>query len=325
MRFFTLFLGIIFIGKAFACESRLQSYEFECAHQDHYQKIEKDFLLYEMSPLKLRGFIIPQIVGRIEFIGQKNALLNRPLETLSTIGQYTIWKNTSKAINKLNPILIEVSDVIKLQSNLFAGKNFNELYKGQIGKLRTHNSVVNPTIKYSCEDEKINLALLELFENYDLQTEEGYPLLTIQNLVDCKDKKEVRSGTLVFYKNASVKSELNRWVVDFSDTLSRYEAGEALNIPPYRYLADMRRWFTAIAPFSVGNAQVAEALLLYATNKLHLPPIVENLEASSMLLGVEENRKNVLNRLNDSLKFFEGCLFENKTKLVSNECSLLPN
>lgn len=195
--------------------------------------------------------------------------------------------NTPKFILNLSPLLIDIADVTKLETFLSENK---------IGKLRTNNAEIHPTITYSCEDEKLTGDVIALLNDYDLTNDEGYPLLSLKEIISCKDRKDIKGGKIVFFKNASVKVELNRWIVDFNDTLNRFEKGERLEVSPYHYLADMRRWFVALAPFSNGNEAVADALLFYATKRLHLPTIAPAKEIT-FLQTLEQSRKEVIDQI----------------------------
>lgn len=315
MRFYFLLLGLFFSTNTFSCDPRMKDYEFECSYQDQFNKLKTDFNKYNSNPLTLKGHLLPHVLGSQDYHSKKNEYLNRTNESLSGNSQWITWKKTQDYITKLNPISLEVSDIVKLQSKILSSKS--------AGRLRTSNAEINPTITYSCEDEKIDNGVISLINNYDLTSDEGYPLLSITNISDCKNTTRIKSGKIIFYKSASVRSELHRWVIDFNDTLLRYEDKEFLDISPYQYLADMRRWFMAIAPFSEGNQNVAEALILYASRRLNLPPLAHPKRGIPTLLSQEENRNQVTQQLKESLIFIEGCLFEHKTNLVSEECSSL--
>ena len=323
MRFYLLLLSLALSVNAYSCDSRMKDYAFECEYQDHFNKLKTDFKTYSISPLELKGYLLPFVLGDRDYYAKKNEYLNHSKENLATNRQWITWKNSQNITTKLNPIVLEITDVVRLQSNLLSTKSLGDIFNTKLGRLRTGNAEINPTITYSCEDEKINNDVIALFNDYDLKTEEGYSLLTIKNIIACKDSKDKKSGQIVFYKNASVRSELNRWLVDFNDTLSRYDANETINVSPYEYLADMRRWFVAISPFLEGNESVAEALMLYATNRLNLPPMGQPKQGTAILFSAEENRNQVMKRMKESLTFFEGCLFETKTKFVSEECRSL--
>ena len=224
-------------------------------------------------------------------------------------------------VTKLNPVFLDIKSLQKVHASLTTGKAFGDFINSS-NKLRIGNGEINPSITFKCSEQKINNDVLLLFDDYDLKTTEGYPLLTLKEIVNCPDDKALHSGKLVFYKNASVPIELNRWLVDFNDTLARYENNKVIEIAPYSYLADMRRWFSALAPFSYGNEDVADALMLYATKRLHLPPLGQKIK-NPYLLTMEDNRKRSEQDLKKNLTFFSSCLYEIKTNLVSTECSPL--
>jgi hypothetical protein len=324
MRFFVILFSFIFVMDGHSCDVRMQGYPFECAYQDHFNKLQNEFKTYNISPLNLKGYLIPHIVGVTDYNSKKNIYLRHADANLANNQQWNIWRNPPDFISKLNPVFLEINDVIKVQSNLYPAKSLKDIFNSKIGKLRTGNAEINPTLSYGCEDdEQLNNKIVTLFDNYDLKTEEGYPLLIIKDVKNCKNSQDGKSGKIIFYKNASIKTELNRWLVDFNDTLSRFEMGQVLDVSPYQYIADMRRWFMAISPFAIGNASVAEALMLYANSRLHLPPVGQAIQSSPFLLTVKDNRNQVIDHLKESLTFFESCLYETKTNLISDECAPL--
>ncbi len=309
--------------KVYSCDSNLKAYSIECAHQDQFNKLSAEFKTLKLEPLKFKGYIVPLIIGSKKFDANKNGYLNHSIETLSTNRDWNIWKKSEALVSKLNPVSINLSDVTKLHFHLLSTGSLSDYLNANLGKLRTSNAAINPTIDFSCEDEQIDKEVVDLFKNYDLTTDEGYSLLTMDNIIDCRGAKNRKSGKIIFYKNASMQNELNRWIVDFNDTISRFSKSETLDVSPYQYLADMRRWFMAISPFSEGNQNIAEALLHYATHRLNLPPLTQTNRRIPILLTVEENRDQVMKQMAASLVFFENCLFEIKAGPISEECKVV--
>jgi len=242
MRFCLILLTLITAGNVFSCDEKLRDYIFECQYQDKFNNLKNDFSKYEKNPLSIKGHLLPHVLGNKDYYANKNEYLNHSKEHLKSNQTWQTWTKMQNYITKLNPMSISITDIVKLQSKLINSKSS--------GRLRIGNAEINPSIMYSCEDDKINNDVIYLINNYDLMTEEGYPLLKLENISECKNSKNLKSGKIIFYKNAAVRSELNRWVVDFNDTLQRYENKETLDISPYQYLSDMRRWFMAISPFS---------------------------------------------------------------------------
>lgn len=316
MRISLLLLIITSCSNVFACSEVLKPYAQECQMQDRYQKLYKEFDARSINMNDLKGFKIPRALGKHSYHSAKNDLLNHSETTLPKNRDWQVWSNGQKFINELNPTYLEFSDLIKLHKNLFAGKS-------DLGKLRTSNGETNPKLKLSCGDKILNNKTFNLLFEYDLKSIDGYPFLILGNVKPCDDKN-FSSADLYFYKGASVKKELMRWLTDLNDMISRYEAEIApIDFGPYNYLSDMRRWFLAIRPFNMGNEEVAGALIDYAANRLQLPPLSLGDLAAPIYLSVSENREDTLAKIQDTLVFFEGCLFENKMKLISSECSPL--
>lgn len=313
MRFYFLLLSLAFSTNTFSCDPRMKDYVFECSYQDQFNKLKTDFNKYNANPLTLKGHLLPHVLGAKDYQSKRSEYLNNSKQSLEGNLQWITWTKTQEYVTKLNPLSLVISDIVKLHSKISTSKS--------MGKLRTSNAEINPSILYSCEEEKIDSGVVNLIRTYDLTTDEGYPLLSITNISDCVNSRETKSGKIVFYKSASVRSELNRWLVDFNDTLLRYEDKEFLDVSPYQYLADMRRWFMAISPFTEGNQQVAEALMLYGSRRLNLPPLALPKRGIPTLLSQDENRSQVIQQMKGALIFFEGCLYEIKTNLVSEECS----
>ena len=210
---------------------------------------------------------------------------------------YLLNFSSPNVLYNFNPIGLEYRDLLKMHKSLFEGKILFS-HHPDIGKLRVENGETNPKMIFTCEDKKLNQSLLNLLDDYDLQSNEGYPLLVLEKTKQCADKN-FYSSTLVFYKGASIKIELNRWLVDFNDTLARYETNnDQYNIAPYKYLADMRRWFLVLKPFNFGNEEVVDTLVDYACNRLQLPRISLNENVSPIFLSVLENRNLSIKNFN---------------------------
>jgi len=314
---------LIFCSRAFACSEAMRLYEKECKAQDRYQKLTVEFGRdYSIKMTDLKGFKIPHAIGKATYFSSKNDFLNHSEITLTQNREWQIWNNGQDFIKDLSPVYLDFGVIAKLHKNLFSTKNiFN--YSTDLGKLRTNNRETNPKLNLSCNDRILDDSLFNTLSDYDLKSSEGYPLLSLGNINAC-DEKNFSSADLYFYKGASVKSELVRWLNDLNDMLSRYENGATtLDISPYNYLADMRRWFLAIKPFNSGNEEVIAALNDYAISRLQLSPLTYSDDVSPIYLTVSGSREITANKVQEALSFFEGCLFETKTKLVSPECSSL--
>lgn len=307
---------------AFACSEALRPYEEECKAQDRYQKLLSEFKTYSIDMNNLKGYKIPKAIGKNPYFSSKNELLNYSEAVLPKNKDWQVWSNGQKFINDLSPILLEYSDIPKLHKSLFAGKSFFSS-PGDLGKLRSNSAQTNPKITLTCFSKVLNDKNIELLSDYDLKSAEGYPLLSLENINGCEDQS-ISSAELYYYKGASVKTELVRWINDLNDMIYRYESASApADFGPYHYLSDMRRWFLAIKPFQSGNEEVVAAILDYTAKRLQLTPLSLGDLAAPVFLSVDENRKGTLNKIHETLTFFEGCLFETKTKLVSSECSSL--
>lgn len=299
----------------------MKPYNFECKSQDRFRSLTTEFKTYSITMSDLKGFKIPKAIGNLSYFSAKNDFLNHS-EVLSQNKEWQIWNNGQKFINNLSPVYLEFSDILKLHKNLFASKSFID-FGSDAGKLRTNNGETNPKVSMKCSDRVLNEKLFNTLIDYDLKSDEGYPLLSLKNINECEDKK-YSSADLYFYKGASMKIELTRWMVDLNDMIARYENGNApTDFSPYNYLSDMRRWFLAIKPFNSGNEQVIDTLIDYSSKRLQLPPLPFNDPTNPIFLTVTENRNSTIKKLQETLNFFEGCLFETKTKLISSECSSL--
>lgn len=317
-----IFISLFSSINAFACSEALRPYSDECKAQERYQKISSEFNQLAINATELKGFKIPKAVGKSNYFSGKNELLNQSESTLAKNKEWQTWNNGQKFINSLNSTMLDFSEITKLHKTLFAGKSFFST-PGDVGKLRTGSAEVNPKILLTCSDKILNDGTFLVLADYDLKSAEGYPLLVLSNIKECDDKK-FSSGELMFYKGASVKVELSRWLADLNDMIYRYESETAPSeYGPYKYLSDMRRWFLAIKPFSTGNEEVVAALVDYTVKRLHLAPISLSDQSSPVLRSAEKNLELTLLRVKESLDFFEGCLYETKMKLVSSECSTL--
>lgn len=313
-----MFFLIFFQFKAQACSEALVPYPNECRDQDHYQRLMDGFRLYSLEMANLKGFKIPKALGDQIYFAEKNELLNHSEKALSQSVAWHKWLSAQQFIKDLNTVFLDLSDITKLHKAIFSKEKNSSV---EAGKLRTHNGISNPKKDISCQDEILSEETLNLLLNYDLKSSEGYSLLKIQNIKTCPNKLYV-SADVFFYKGASVKFELNRWLIEFNDFLYRYENQSApLDYGPYMFISDMRRWFMAIGPFLHGNEEVIAALIDYATIRLGLVPLSFNEKNLPIFKSAVENQKETSQKARETLSFFEGCLFEIKTKLVSSECS----
>lgn len=321
MRISLVLFSFLISFQAYSCTNAMNSFEVECKAQDRYQKLNDDFKKYSISVTNLKGFIIPRAVGELEYYSNKNDFLNHPETTLFKNKYWLTWISGQNFINSLNPITIDLKDVLKLHKTLFANRSSET--GSELGKLRTNSGETNPKLALSCDDQILNDKVINLLANYDLTSLESYSLLSLKNTKKC-DIENYSSGVLIYYKGASVTMELGRWIAELNDTLARYENDEAeSSISPYRYLSDMRRWFLALRPFTYGNEEVVNALIDFSIKRLHLPPLLPSDSANPIFLTAEENRAESLKKLTETLAFFEGCLFETKTQPISPECSPL--
>jgi len=298
----------------------LKPFNIECKNQDRYQKLSDEFNKYSISINELKGYKIPKAIGLINFYANKNDLLNHTNKTLAATKQWLIWNNGQKYINMMSSVSIEMIDILKLHKALFATSFFQDI-GSELGKLRTNSGQTNPKIFFNCDDKILNDQIFEVLKNYDLKNQEGYPYLTIENIAEC-DNKNYSSGELKYFKGSSVKIELKRWLIDLNDMMARYENLNAdQEISPLNYLSDMKRWFLAIRPFNQGNDEVVDALMDYAFKRLHLPALQGYTTLPIIYLSAANNRAETFKKLQEQITFFEGCLFEVKTKLISSECS----
>lgn len=321
MRKTFFFLFLLSSANAFACSEAMKPYTDECKSQDRYLKLNNEFSNLSININELKGYKIPKAVGKANYFSLKNDYLNHSDIALSKNKDWQIWNNGQKFINALSPIFLEIGDVTKLHKTLFSERKlFNNSV--ELGKLRTNNGETNPKISLTCLDKILDDKIFLTLINYDLKSAEGYPLLTLENFSPCDDKN-FSSADLHFYKGASVRVELNRWITDVNDMIARYENQTLVETAPYNYLADMRRWFLAIRPFNSGNEEVVAALLDYIARRLELPPVSLGDITAPIYLSTNENRDGTVKKIKDTLSFFEGCLYETKTNSISSECTPL--
>lgn len=323
MRIFS-FLFIFFrCLNTFSCSDYLMPYDFECRAQDHYQKISTEFKIYSITITDLKGFKIPKAIGKNSYYSSKNDLLNKTELTLSQNKEWQKWINGQDFIGHLNFFYLEINDILELHKILSDNNSLFD-FGSDAGKLRMNNRETNPKKSIACNEKILDQNFIETFSNCDLKSIEGYPLLNLENIKLCPDLNYY-SADLSFYKGASIKAELNRWIIELNDMLFQYKNNRtSIGVSPYHFLADMRRWFLALKPFNSKNEQVIDALIDYAVNMLNLPAIPLNETSTPFYSSVNENREVSLKKINATLVFFETCLFETKTQLISSECNPLP-
>ncbi len=314
MRFKLLSLTLLMTFKSYACSEAMKSYDVECKAQDRWNAITQDFSSRKINSGNIKGFAIPRVLGKTSYFQLKNDYLTKPEVTLSQNKDWQAWSKGKDFFKDYNPTFLELADVTKLHKTMFANK-------GEAGKLRIVFGQTNPRQEIQCTDKLITDEVAALLDNYDLKSNEGYPLLNLENLTLCDDKKTY-SAQIVFYKGASMKTELKAWLVDYNDLVNRFAKGDTTNgITPFSYLADMKRWFMAIHPFTFGNELVANMLIDLASKKLELPPLA--FTRDSYLMNPNTNRALTLKATQDSLVFLESCLFDVKLNSVAPECTSL--
>ncbi len=312
----------LFSAAAWSCTEALKYHPEECKLHDRYHFLRTEFKKLAINEQELKGYKIPRALGVKEFNGQKNKLLSNTKQALDQNSEWHLWISGQKFINELNVVYLSPDDILKLHKNIFSHKSSPTL-AADAGKLRINMGVTNPTETISCESKNLSLATMMLFEDFDLKSEEAYPLLEIQNLHACT-VNGYYSADLVYYKGASMKQELNRWLNDFNDMILRYENGNAaFDTQPLLYMADMRRWFLSMAPFAHGNLEVINALSDYFMKRLELMPLPLKDLNTAQLLDPETNRELFKNRSYEVLNFIEACLYENKVKPISSDCSVI--
>lgn len=319
MRFSLLIILMLLSAKAYSCADAVKNYPEECELQDRYFKIQDDFKKLSMNLEDLRGYKLNRSIGlSVGSANKGNALLLQK-ENLLQNKEWQKWQNGQQAIGLFKNIFLDVSDILKLHKSIFTIKGANY---SDAGKFRTNQGITNPKETISCTQEILTNESINILTESDLRTSEDYPLLQLDNVQSCINENHY-SATIVYYKGASVKQEVSRWLVDFNDMLNRYESGNAQDISPIQYAADMRRWFMAISPFSQGNLEVVNALTDYFMKRLKLIPLpLKDLNAPQVM-SVESNRIALKKRSQQVLTFVETCLFENKVKPVSYDCTSL--
>lgn len=300
----------------------MKPFRMECSAQERYQFLVKEFKNRSLSLENIKGYQMPRALGAPAYENRKNEFTHSNATSLTQNNQWIIWKNGQNFIGQMNSVFIKLSDVLNLHSALYASAQVAD--QGiDIGKIRTQSGVTNPKINYTCNDQFLDDKTVELINDYDLTSIEGHPLLSLENLKTCKDRN-YSSGVLFFYKGASIKFELMRWITDLNDHIMRFENNNAYrSFSPSAYLADMRRWFLALSPFNSGNTEMADALIDYASRKFGLPPLALNDELSPLFISSAEYRENVTLKLQETLVFLEKCLLESKKKSPNAECSML--
>lgn len=315
MRFQLLLLTLLSTFRAFACSEAMKPFEAECKAQDRWQKLSAGYSESRANITNVKGYAIPHALGSKNYFESKNDFLTKTQASLSQNKDWQAWLRGKKFFENFNPVFIELNDVLKLHKAMFG-------FSLESGRLRIGAGETNPVVHYSCNDNSLSQEAFNLLESYDLKSSEGYPLLRLENLVMCEDQKSY-AGDLLYYKGASMKTELKSWLADYNDLLNRYTSlNNTSLVSPYAFLADMKRWFLAIHPFSTGNEMIANLLVDYAASKLELPPLMMTY-TNAQLLPQEENRERSLKETMENLNFLESCLFDIRMNFIAPQCSNL--
>ena len=319
-----LFLYSAFLSaEVMACTEAFKNLPEECMLQDRFQKMRDDFKkisinIQDVQKYKLSRALSPKVIS-----GQKNKFAINPKQALEKNEEWHLWQNAQTAISDLNVVYLSVNDIQNIHKNIFGKKSFLNNLTSEAGKLRVNHGITNPREPIHCEEGKLDVELLEQLTQFDLTSNESYPLLELEEIKVCPNGTTY-SAQVVYYKGASIKQELQRWVNDYNDMLIRFEKGQVTTgESPLTYMADMRRWFTAIAPFVSGNGEVANALTDYFMQRLDFYPLPLKDLNGPHLMKPAKHRESFVQKSRAVLKDLETCLYENKVKPVSSDCSIL--
>jgi hypothetical protein len=306
MRLTIIITFLMFSANVIACSEAMRPYSEECLQQDRIQIVKKELKKISINVEDLQGYKLARVTM------SSNLAKNQ----IQQSAEWVQWKNGQQYIATLKAIHLNMIDILKLHKSIF-GTNDS-------GKFRSNDGIAKPQEAITCQSYLLNSEALASLTASEMLSEESYQLLELENVQACP-KKDFYSATLVYYKGASVKAELGRWLVDFNDMINRYESVGLQEISPLQYIADMRRLFMAISPFAQGNAEVINALSDYFMKRLNLLPLPLIDINKPHLLSKEKNRILLKQRSHDVLTYVESCLLENKTKSISisTNCSSL--
>lgn len=308
MKFIWPILLYLFGTQCFACESYLQAYKDDCLMADQFQSLKEDYDHYKVDPIKLRLTILPLIYGEAAFNSNKYSII------------IDLQKNQNPFINSF----ISTFSLIKNlnQSNL-TSDHIASIHKSistnSPGKFRSFFGITKPKELFTCNTNFIDQNQLNFLKNSDLLDDENMPLVEIESSKACVEANRYQVE-VSFVKGAKVKSELDRWLIDFNDALNRYEQQLPMNQNPNEYIIHMSRWFMAIHPFADRNEEVAYFLAYYATNRLKLSPLYIDPKTKFYLLSGKDTNQVIINSTKEKFKNYQNCLFEILDTHLSEEC-----
>lgn len=318
-----LFTAIVLLKAIpiYACSDILLSYPVECIIQDKFQTLDDEYQKKSIDFNHLIGnYYSFAISDRIYNKNQKNIIesLSNPQVKNNILAMLKI-----ESTIKRNPgPFLTVEDLNRFHAIFSIYNNSPGTFDISNDRFRTTSGITNPRNKINCEDNYSKKDLENNTRFYDLETIDGYLLIDIQNINKCTNET-YQSGEVVFYKGPSIKYEMNRWLVEFNDTILRYKNYQTIDVSPYEYLADMHRWFLAIHPYQNFNENVAKAILIWASINLEIPLPQINDEVSPFLKTKIQNRSQSLEKINDELIFLSSCLNDYNNLNVSAKCTEL--
>lgn len=313
----------LYSANVLACTDAFKNLPEECKLQERYQKMRDDFKKISINIHDIQKYKLSRALSPKEINGQKNKFAFNAKQALEKNEEWHLWQNAQNAIAELNVVYLSVNDIQNIHKSIFGKKTFLNNVTSDAGKLRLNQGITNPRESIHCEDGKLDVELLEQFTQFDLTSSENYPLLELEDIKTCPNGTTY-SAQVVYYKGASVKQELLRWVNDYNDMLIRFEKGHPpAGESPLTYMADMRRWFTAIAPFGSGNTEVANALTDYFMKRLDFYPLPLKDLNGPHLMKPDKHRESFVHKSRAVLTELETCLYENKVKPISADCSIL--
>ena len=307
--------GLILLSasSAFACDSLLQSYPFECSLQDNYQGVKatlkSDFDVDAENTVAYRAL---RLIDQDEYDKQKFQVNFMPWKIYEPApSTWIMWEQGAWMVDQMvadhSRRGITIDDIEALNKVLISKEMMSTLSKlkfNKPGRIRTAINFLPPGAEFKCDQNPMSEDDYQLITNYDLKDYEGNPLMKFHSAKKCK---QGGYGGVIWYLGSSkVRKELQRWVDHFNTQFQKYIDGDQADQSPIEFIVDAQRWFIAIHPFGDGNGRTSRFIQDMFLKKLGLPFMPTG--RISMLSTRDQYIRNSKKEIEKNVKYLNSCL-----------------
>lgn len=216
----------------------------------------------------------------------------------STVRNYYF---TMDHIKNLHKNIVDVSIMSK----------FSVVRKGaRPGKLRSNIFQKAPGWSSKCKKYPMKGETLNHFNNYDLRTSEGEPLVVVKKSKRCKKKPGYHSVKIRYLESSDVPEELQRLLNFINNKWENIANGTDRSLTPIEFIADVQRWFVSIHPFGDGNGRTSRVIQDVIAKSFGLPYPPSGYLTNDITLSKYDYRIEMKKKMNLMMSELETCMAE---------------